>query len=243
MVKVTGRTLPWAILLALVFGAIILYFAAMLEVTGRISKEQDGLEMLSKKWLRIELELSEEVQPDSRIGSPGSQVSDFQRQLAGILDLPWLSVLGKAYPQPRVESEALRVDLSDLATRVEQNLLVWPDFKAKAVGIEHHLDSLRGWIDDYTSEQTRAFRVLLVFLASSIVLGAVLLLGFGNLVSIQEARFLAAIDSMSDALILTDSSNAVIHANPAAGRLFGVSADRLEGRPGEFPIPLPLALV
>ena len=81
MVKVTGRTLPWAILLALVFGAIVLYFAAMLEVTGRISKEQDGLEMLSLKWLGIELELSEEVQPDSRIGSPGSLVPDFQRQL------------------------------------------------------------------------------------------------------------------------------------------------------------------
>ena len=230
MMKVTGRTLPWAILLALVFGAVVVYFAAMLEVTGRISKERDGLEKLSQKWLRIELALSEGVQADSRIDSPGSQVSDFQRQLAGILDLPWLSVLGKAYPQPRVESEALRVDLSDLAARVEQNLLLWPDFKAKAAGIEHHLDSLRGWIDDYTSEQTRAFRVLLVFLASSIVLGAVLLLGFGNLVRIQEARFVAAIDSMSDALILTDSSNAVIHANPAAGRLFGVSADRLEGR-------------
>jgi PAS domain S-box-containing protein len=76
----------------------------------------------------------------------------------------------------------------------------------------------------------RAFRVLLVFLAASIVLGAVLLLGFGNLVRTWEARFLAAIDSMSDALILTDASNTVIHANPAACRLFNVSADRLEGR-------------
>ena len=96
----------------------------------------------------------------------------------------------------------------------QQNLRRGPISGPKRPGIEHHLDSLRGWIGDYTSEQTRAFRVLLVFLASSIVLGAVLLLGFGNLVSIQEARFLAAMDSMSDALILTDSSNAVSMQTP-----------------------------
>ena len=48
------------------------------------------------------------------------------------------------------------------------------------------------------------------------VLGAVLVPGIGNLLRLQEARFLAAVDSMSDALILMDVANIVIHVNPSA---------------------------
>ncbi len=63
------------------------------------------------------------------------------------------------------------------------------------------------------------------------VLGAVLVLGIGNLARLQEARFLAAVDSMSDALILTDAANTVIHVNPAACELLNANADTLEGKP------------
>ncbi|HYW83599.1 MAG TPA: PAS domain-containing protein, partial [Spirochaetia bacterium] len=228
MVKVTGRTMPWAILLTVIFGAVVLYFAAMLEVTGRISKERDDLERLSRRWLEIEIAISEN---DSRTGTARDLVTDFQRQLTGTLDLPWLSVLGKAYPEPRIRSGALRLTVSGLAAQIGQTLLAPPDFRTRAFGIEDDLDGLLGWISVYSGEQMRAFRVLLVFLAASMILGAVLLFGFGNLIRIQEARFLAAIDSMSDALLLTDASNTVIHANPAARRLFSASADRLLGRP------------
>jgi PAS domain S-box-containing protein len=230
MVRITGRTLPWAILLGVIFGAVVLYFAAMLEVTGRISKERDDLERLSRKWLAIEVAVSEGVQPDSRIGNAVNLVRDFQRQLTSVLDLRWLSVLSKAYTQPRLRSEELRSAVSDLATRLGDNLILWPDFRTRAAGIEEDLEDLLGWIGVYSREQVRAFRVLLVFLAASMTFGAVLLFGFGNLIRLQEARFLAAIDSMSDALILTDASNTVIHANPAACRLFGANPDLLVGR-------------
>ena len=236
MVKVTGRTLPWAILLAVIFAAIVLYFATMLEVTRRISNERDDLEKLSRKWLGIELAVSE-GQSGPRIDMAGNLVADFRRQLAGLLDLPWLSVLSKAYPQPRMRSEALRSAVSDLATQLGKGSLPWPDFRTRAVGIEEDMDSLLDWVGVYSREQMRAFRVLQVFLAASMMLGAVLFFGFGNLVRIQEARFLAAIDSMSDALILTDASNTVIHANPAACALFSASAEYLEGRPPPYPLP------
>jgi PAS domain S-box-containing protein len=222
--KITGKTLPWAVLLVGVFGAIVLYFAAMLDVIGRISEERGDLETLSQRWVGIELSILEERLPSMNL------VTGFQRQLTDILHLPWFSVLSKAYPELRIRSEALESALSDLTAQKRNTLIPWSDFRTKATGIEKEFDSLIGWIGLYSREQMKAFRVLLVFLAASLMFGAVLLLGFGNLIRIQEARFVAAIDSMSDALILTDASDTVIHANPAACRLFETNADSLEGR-------------
>jgi hypothetical protein len=59
MEKITVRTLPWAILLGAIFAAVVFYFAAMLDVIGRLSKERDDLEKLSRRWLGIELTLAE----------------------------------------------------------------------------------------------------------------------------------------------------------------------------------------
>jgi PAS domain S-box-containing protein len=231
MVRIPDKTLPWAILLVVIFGAVVLYFAAMLEVAGRISKEQGDLERLSRKWSGVELAFAEQIQPGLQIEKTIDLMSDFQRQLTNTLHLPWFSVLRRAYPEPGSRSEKLESAVADLTTQLGRTLVSWPDFRIKAIGIEGDLDGLISWIALYSREQMKAFRMLLVFLAASLMLGAVLLFGFGNLIRIQEARFHAAIDSMSDALILTDANNIVLHANPAAGRLFATNADSLERRP------------
>jgi PAS domain S-box-containing protein len=231
MLKVTARTLPWAILLAVVFAAVVLYFAAMIEVTGRISKERDDLEKLSRRWLETRLAAAEEAGAGFPSDKTSALVTDFQRQLNGILGLPWLAVLNKAYPQPRISTHALEAAIAGLVTQMRGGTLSGTAFKVGAAGIGTDMDSLVDWIGAYSGEQMRAFRVLLVFFAAAMMLGAILLLGLGNLIRIQEARFLAAIDSMSDALMLTDAANTVIHANPAAGRLFGTGVGGLEGRP------------
>jgi len=231
MIKVTNRVLPWAILLAVVCVSVVLYFAAMLEVIGRLSKERDDLGAIAKKWFEIELAIAEGTEPSSGLGNAtyGERVNGFRRQLTAFLDLPWFSVLRQAYPQLKTRSLALRSAVSELA--VEPGMPLRQAFIREAKGINDDLNSLISWIGEYSAEQMTAFRVLLVFLAAFISLAAVLLLGVGNLLRIQEARFLAAIDSMSDALIVTDANNAVIHANPSACELFGISADRLQGRP------------
>jgi len=36
MARFTSRTVPWAILLAVIFASVVLYFAAMLEVIGQV---------------------------------------------------------------------------------------------------------------------------------------------------------------------------------------------------------------
>ena len=233
MVKVTSKTLPWAILLAVVCVSVVLYFAAMLEVIGRLSKERDDLGAIAKKWFEIELAIAEGTQPSSGLGNAtyGERVNGFRRQLTAFLDLPWFSVLRQAYPQLKTLSLTLRSAVSELAVEPGMPLPSRQAFIQGARGINDDLNSLIAWIGAYSAEQMTAFRVLLVFLAAFISLAAVLLLGVGNLIRIQEARFLAAIDSMSDALIVTDASNAIIHANPSACELFGISADRLQGRP------------
>ena len=92
----------------------------------------------------------------------------------------------------------------------------------------------------------RAFRVLLVFLAASTILGSLGLLGFGNLLGIQEARFLTAMDSMRDAVILTDARQEIIYANPPARSLMAANGQRpndrslpsaLQHRPASFALP------
>lgn len=231
MLKVTSRSLPWAILLAVVFAAVVLYFAGMIAVTGRISKERDDLERLSRRWLETRLAVAEEAGAVFPSATTAALVADFQRQLTGILGVPWFSVLNKAYTQPRTRARSLQAAVSSLAAQMDGGALSRPAFRTGAEGIGTDLAGLVDWIGQYSREQMRAFRVLLVFLAAAVMLGAALLLGLGNLIRIQEARFLAAIDSMSDALILTDAANTVIHANPAAGRLFGPGAAPLEGRP------------
>jgi PAS domain S-box-containing protein len=231
MVKFAGKTLPWAILLAAIFGAVVLYFAAMLEVTGRISEERDGLQKLSRDWLRIELAIAERTRSDSRDNGLSALAADFQRHLEDVIDLPWLSVLRKAYPPLRVQLETLSTAGADLVSQLALTIRTPTKPGTKTVDIESELDRLLDWISAYSMEQMKAFRVLLVFLAASLMLSAVLLLGFGNLVRIREARFLAAIDSMSDAVILTDADHVVIHANPTANELFKSNADRLEGKP------------
>ncbi len=230
MVKVTSRTVPWAILLAVIFASVVFYFAAMLEVVGQISKEKDDLENLSRSWLGIEVAVAEAPPPDSRTAAWAGMLTDFQLHLSSILDLPWFRVLNKAYPQLRIRSEALRAAVSDFVAQPEQSQQT-PYFTAHAKGIEKDIDSVLAWIGNYSGDQMRAFRMLLVLLAASIVLGSVLVLGIGNLVRLQEARLLAAVDSMSDALILTDAANTVIHVNPAACVLLNASADMLEGKP------------
>ncbi len=231
MLKITERTLPWAILLAVILAAVILYFAAMLEVVDRISREQDDLEKLYRRWLQIELAVSEGIPSESREGSASTLVTGFQRQVSQTLGLPWLSVLRKAYPQLLVQCEALESASSGLVTQPGNTLPPPHDFRTRAGAVEQDLDGLISWIDAYIREQMRAFRVLLVVLAASMTFGGALVLGIANIVRTQEARFLAAIDSMSDAVLLTDAGNVVIHANPAARKLFAANADRLEGRP------------
>ena len=230
MLKVTGRTVPWAILLAVIFASVVLYFAAMLEVIGQISKEKDELERLSRSWLGIELTIMETSASGSRTAVGAGMLTDFQLHLSGLLDLPWFLVLNKAYPELRIRSEALRTAVLEFAARGEQPSQQQPYAVSRAKDIEKDLDSVLSWIGNYSVEQLKAFRVLLVLLAASMVLGAVLVLGIGNLVRLQEARFLAAVDSMSDALILTDAANIVIHVNPAACVFLNATAGSLEGK-------------
>ena len=230
MLKVTGRTVPWAILLAVIFASVVLYFAAMLEVIGQISKEKDDLERLSRSWLGIELTIADASASGSRTAVGAGMLTDFQLHLSGLLDLPWFLVLNKAYPELRIRSEALRTAVLEFAARGEQPSQQQPYAVSRAKDIEKDLDSVLSWIGNYSVEQLKAFRVLLVLLAASMVLGAVLVLGIGNLVRLQEARFLAAVDSMSDALILTDAANIVIHVNPAACVFLNATAGSLEGK-------------
>jgi PAS domain S-box-containing protein len=222
MMRASSRAVPWAILLAVVFAAVVLYFAGMLQVIGQISEERDDLERLSRVWLAIELSVAELPGPDG--GVAVSSVGDFQSQLGRILDLQWFGVLHRAYPQLRVRSDALRAAVSGLPREPWNLPGRWADFRGRAKTVELDLASLLEWIGVYRQEQMRAFRVLLVFLAASAVLGSLGLLGFGSLLRIQEARFLTAMGNLHDAVILTDGREQIIYANPAARSL--LSANR-----------------
>lgn len=231
MTRISSGALPWAILLAVVFAAVILYFAAMLEVIEQISRDQDDLERLLRGWLTIEVSMAEEDRqagPGARI--PGrlaegvfSDVSRFRQELGRILDLPWFLALHRTYPQMRARSDSLRQVVTDLASGLEGPTRSWRSLKDRAKAVEQDLGSLLAWIGLYRNEQMRAFRVLLVFLAASTVLGSVTLLGLGNLIKIQEARFLAAMDSLGDSVILTDAKEEIVYANPAAKALLAAN--------------------
>jgi PAS domain S-box-containing protein len=219
MMRTGSRTLPWAILLAVLFAAVVLYFASMLDVIGRISEDRDDLERLSRIWLETELSLAEIPDMAARSQDSISSVASFQSQLDRILDLPWFRVLHRAYPQMRIRSDTLRLAVSDLHQGSGSLPGNWTEFRRKAETIEQDIASLLTWIGLYREEQMRAFRVLLVFLAAATILGSFGLLGFGNLLRIQEARFLTAMDSMRDAVILTDAKEEIVYVNPAARSL------------------------
>jgi PAS domain S-box-containing protein len=233
MVKIRRRAIRWTTLLAAAFAVVFLCFAVMAVVMGRLTRERDDLEALSREWLRVEVALAESSRDGSRAQGAALRdlTNDFSRRLHAVLDRRWVSVLEISYPELRGKTQALRASVSWLSTRAARPDQPWPRLREAADTVEACLSSIIAWMETYMGAQSLAFRYLLGLLSAIVLLGIILLLAAGKLLQLQEARFLAAIDSMSDPLLLTDAAGTVVHANPAAARFFSRDVEGLEGHP------------